>query len=750
MRRLAVRQLRNLGLFLVLFFLLALLFLDGSLHLQAASGLEPPLMLSMLAVMTGGLAALALLYRRWRPSPPLRLDELQAMIDLLPAQVCVLDGEGRIVLVNREWQHFAEAAGVPLASVGVGVDYLAVCELGRRQGADGAEPVAQGIRAVMAGSPAPPTLINACHWGARRRWFQVGISGLPGWPGALVVHTEVTDALLGVEAQRLSEAAFANAGEGMAVCDSELRVLRVNEVLARLLGREDLPGNPLPLGDLDGEEPILDDQGRWRSDCALTGAGGVPVRAHVSLARVRNADEVDSLVVATVTDLSRFEAYQARIDYLAYHDEITGLPNRRHLEEVLTEAMNPLMKDRRGALVLIGMDRLQPINESLGHAIGDQVLRMAAERLRAFAEARWSLARLAGDEFALWLEGRGAGQVRLPVQSLLRLLSEPLEIAGHQLYMTASAGVACFPDDGDEPETILRAADIALAVAKQKGRNRIQFTQADMNERVEEELFLSQELVNALAMNQLRVAYQPIICLGTLGVAGVEALLRWQHPDLGEVAPDRFIPLAEDTGLIIPIGEWVLREACRQLLAWEEAGQCCPRVSVNLSVAQFRDSNLVSRIVGILAETGIPPGRLCLEVTESTLASDPELAQEVLGSLRRVGISIAVADFGTGYSSLAYLRQFPLDVLKVDRRFVARIEEDGDDAAITRAVITLARELGLKVVAEGVEMNGQLRLLRQWACSEVQGFLLARPLWGKDIDLSRLLSRLRKLLENHA
>jgi diguanylate cyclase (GGDEF)-like protein/PAS domain S-box-containing protein len=435
-------------------------------------------------------------------------------------------------------------------------------------------------------------------------------------------------------------------------------------------------------------------------------------------------------VMAIVADITERKQAEARIHYLAYHDTLTGLPNRVSFEERLTEAISRVEASQHPLAVLfLSLDRFKKFNDTLGHIVGDQLLRHVAERLSASMREGDTLARFASDEFAFVLthtqSSDDAAEMAHKFQSLLEA---PFVIDEQELYVTASVGIGLYPHDGVDAQSLLKNAGAALYRAKQQGGNNFQFYTADMNERALKRLALENSLRSALERREFAVYYQPQVNINTGRVVGMEALVRWRHPELGLVSPSEFIPLAEDTGLIAPIGEWVLRTACAQTKAWLDCGFAPLHIAVNLSPRQFQQPDLLSMIERHLKETGLDPRYLELEVTESSVMKNPESAISTLRELKAMGIKISIDDFGSGYSSLSYLKHLPIDVLKIDQSFVTDMTTDPKDAAIVMATIQLAHSLQLKVTAEGVETEEQLRFLRLLRCDEMQGYLFCRPL----------------------
>jgi len=448
-------------------------------------------------------------------------------------------------------------------------------------------------------------------------------------------------------------------------------------------------------------------------------------------------DDIGTLVCyeGTVEDITERKLYQARIEQQANYDTLTGLANRSLLNERLEQGIRAASRHgTRLAVVFVDLDRFKYINDSLGHHVGDELLRAMAERLKSTVRESDTIARLGGDEFVLLINGHGDPEtVAIVLERMLSDISQPWTIPQGDFNVTCSIGVALYPDDGTNADTLLKHADSAMYRAKEKGRNNFQFFTAELNALITERLELENKLRRALERDQFELKYQPRVDLCTRRIIGVEALLRWNVPDQEPIVPARFIPVAEEIGLIVPIGKWVLRTACAQAKAWQEQGLPALLVSVNVSARQFRQDNLVATITDVLCETGLEARYLEIELTESTVMHDAEQFISMLGELSDLGVQIALDDFGTGYSSLSYLKRFPVDRLKVDRSFVQDIATDTDDATIVRTIIALGHNLGLKVVAEGVETEQQIEFLSDNLCDELQGYYFGQPMPPDDI-----------------
>jgi diguanylate cyclase (GGDEF)-like protein/PAS domain S-box-containing protein len=424
-----------------------------------------------------------------------------------------------------------------------------------------------------------------------------------------------------------------------------------------------------------------------------------------------------------------FQAVARDVTRQRFYDAATGLPNRALFEDELARMLTARHAERTLAVMLLSPDRFKRFADTLGHAAGDRLLRSVAERLARCAGEGNLLARFGDDEFALLLTQSGCAEdVIRVVRRIEEALKQPFRLDVHDLYVTASVGIAASPDDGTDAQALMKNAGAALFRAKEQGGNNHQFYAAEMNARALKRLSLESGLRKAFEREEFTLHYQPQMDIATNSITGMEALVRWQHPEMGLVPPAEFIPLAEDTGLIVPLDEWVLRAACSQNKVWQEAGLPHLRVSTNLSARMFRQPGLSAMVARVLEETGLDPDFLDLELTESSVISNAEVAIETLRALRELGVHVSIDDFGTGYSSLNYLKRFPADCLKIDQSFVRDAATEPNDAAIVRAIITLARSLDLKVIAEGVETQEQLSFLRLLGCDEVQGYLLSRPL----------------------
>jgi diguanylate cyclase (GGDEF)-like protein len=434
-----------------------------------------------------------------------------------------------------------------------------------------------------------------------------------------------------------------------------------------------------------------------------------------------------------------------RIGFMAHHDALTGLPNRVLFEEQVAGMLEEIReRDQWAVLAFLDLDDFKLINDSLGHATGDELLKIVAARMRAAVRRSDSVVRVGGDEFIILLNGlpKERDVVLSRLEDIRTAIAMPVQLQGRSLQVSCSMGVACFPNQGKTAGELLANADMAMYRAKELGRNNIQVFTEEMAARAHEKLQSQEELREALAREEFLLHFQPQMSLETGRIFAAEALLRWQHPVRGIISPAAFIPLAEETGLIVPIGDWVLRTACRQLKAWQDAGLPPLIVSVNVSARQFRERNWAARVAAVLEETCLEARYLELELTESLIMQDVPGAIATMHALEAIGVHLAIDDFGTGYSSLSALKRFPVRRLKIDRSFVTDIPHDADDMAITSAIISLAQKLGLRVIAEGVETEAQVEFLQKSGCDEIQGYFFSQPLPGEDFEV--LLSSERR------
>jgi diguanylate cyclase (GGDEF)-like protein/PAS domain S-box-containing protein len=539
----------------------------------------------------------------------------------------------------------------------------------------------------------------------------------------------------------LLDTALENMSQGLAMFDADGRLTLCNERYARMTGLPYAAVQGQSLLELfklrkaagDFSEDPQEVFARILADVRL-GKSAMRVMHTLKGRSIRIIEEpmIGGGWVATLEDITAWREAQEKLAYLAHHDPLTSLPNRTKFREDLEQTLRLVNRDGRVAVLCLDLDHFKEINDSLGHPIGDDLLKDVACRLRTSVREGDTVARLGGDEFAIVQAGIDlqASESSSLAERLVEILGAPYDIQGHQLNIGVSIGIAFAPNDGEDPDQLLKNADMALYRAKEDGRGTYRFFEPGMDARAQARRLLEIDLRAALTRDEFEVHYQPIHDLNTGQITAFEALIRWKHPLRGMISPMDFIPLAEETGLITQLGDWILRKACMDAAGWSRE----VRVAVNLSPVQFKNSNLVQSVISALAASGLVPQRLELEITESVLLQDSEATLAALHKLRRFGVKISMDDFGTGYSSLSYLRSFPFDKIKIDRSFVHELATRDDSMAIVRAVTGLGKSLGISIVAEGVETNEQLGLLRTEGCTEVQGFLFSRPRPAQDVE----------------
>jgi diguanylate cyclase (GGDEF)-like protein/PAS domain S-box-containing protein len=554
---------------------------------------------------------------------------------------------------------------------------------------------------------------------------------------------------LALEKLRESEERFSSTMElaaiGMAHVEDGGRFRYVNPQLCAMLGYTEQELLAMTVKDVShpGDTHITDelrDQLRsgaiqsFKMEKRYLRKDGAPIWVGLTIACKRDRAGKCLYDISVIEDISSRKGAEERIQYLATHDGLTGLPNRVMFTQLLGLSIETSRRyGRKLAVLFIDLDRFKVINDTLGHEAGDVLLREIGARLRECLRASDVVARLGGDEFVVLLhEVSDPAQAAAVARNILAVVMKPVVILGQECRVTASIGVCLHPDDGQDDQSIMKNADMAMYLAKEEGKNNYQFFTSGMKPQSIERLALETNLRRALELDELSLHYQAKVNFKSGAITGVEALLRWHNPELGSVSPARFIPLAEETGLIVPIGRWVLKTACAQSVAWQEQGLPPIRMSVNLSMRQLGDEGLVREIEAVLAETGLDPEFLELEVTESTIMHNAERAVRVLTAIKELGVRLAIDDFGTGYSSLAHLKRFPIDTLKVDRSFIREVPNDAEDKAIAEAIIAMGKTLSLTVVAEGVETPEQQAFLSDKLCDEMQGFYFSTPVAAQD------------------
>jgi len=553
---------------------------------------------------------------------------------------------------------------------------------------------------------------------------------------------------------RLFARIFDTIHEGVIVSDAENNIEFVNPAFSQITGysQEEVSGkNMYMLYSGLMEEPLyrfmwhsINETGHWQGEMANIHKNGTSYVEWLSIHTLKDEQGIVSHYITIFSDISERKTAEARLVYMAKHDVLTDLPNRVLLQDHLTQAIIHAEQEKCSvAVMLMDIDRFKVVNDALGHLVGDKLLQEAANRIRETVRAVDIVSRQGGDEFVIMLPNIIQTSILDTIAlGLLKAVSVPYFINGHEIEVTTSIGISLYPSHGQDGDVLIKHADAAMYYAKKVGRDNYQFFTGEMRDRAQEHITIEKKLRHALERNELCLHYQPQVDLRDGRIIGVESLLRWNHPESGMISPGQFIPIAEENGMIVPIGEWVLHEACRQNQAWREMGFPEITMGVNLSAIQFQQENLGEIIVAALYKAGLVASGLELEITEGAMMQDAEAAISLLHVLNDFGVNLSIDDFGTGYSSLSYLKRFPINKLKIDQSFVRDATTNSDDAAITSTIISMGRNLKLKVIAEGVETAEQQAFLKQHGCDEMQGFLFSRPIPAE--QFSRLMASARE------
>lgn len=582
--------------------------------------------------------------------------------------------------------------------------------------------------ALPAGAPATPFLDEEAAL----------LQSLADMLGARLERDRMHTALR--EQERTFRSVFENAGVGMTLVDAQQRIVRCNPAFARMLGydEQELRGmhiaqfshaDDMPTNAQLYESLVAGEIDRFQMLKRYLRKDGSQMWGELTVSRARAGREAGYLTVGMVEDVTERKQAESRLEHLATHDALTDLPNRYLINDRINQA---LPHARRAATLVgvmcVGLDRFKIINDAFGHRYGDELLKCVAGRLCAAIRDGDTVARHSGDEFLILLADlRRSTDAYIVAQKVLEAVAAPIRLQDRETYITASVGVSVAPQDGGDADTLVANADAAMHRAKDLGRNTYQFFTRAMSEETRDRVALETRLRHAIAREELQLMYQPKVDLASGAIIGCEALLRWNQSEAGAISPAQFIPIAEQSGLIVPIGDWVLRTACAQNLAWQRAGLAPITVSVNISARQFLQQDVARWVLGVLEQTALAGCWLELELTESLIAQDVEAVIHTIHALKEVGITMSIDDFGTGYSSLSYLKRFRVDTLKVDKSFVRDLLSDPDDAAIARAVISLGHSLGMRVIAEGVESAAQCAFLRTHGCDQIQGYYFSAP-----------------------
>jgi diguanylate cyclase (GGDEF)-like protein/PAS domain S-box-containing protein len=582
------------------------------------------------------------------------------------------------------------------------------------------------------------------------RYLLLGGSAVPNaGPVVLVLLRDIHEQMLAERELSLIAQVFANSLEGILITDSQGLIVRVNRAFGEITGyteAEVIGQKPSMLrSGLDEDtlferiRPRLLAGGHWQGELVNRRRDGSTFPASVSISAVLGGEGGIIGLITSFRDISDSKSSEERIRHLAYFDPLTALPNRSLFNDRLQQEMQRAQRGNRlVALLFLDLDRFKEVNDSMGHGVGDQLLQQVAERLQRCVRADDTVARMGGDEFTIILgdlpsRARAIGAATSVSEKIMLELTQPFLLAGRELFLSTSIGIALCPYDGEEAPLLLRNADTAMYHAKERGKNNFQFYAESMNARSAERLDLQSAMHRAVIAEQFELRYQPIVSIREQRLLGCEVLLRWRHPVKGLIAPNDFVPIAEESGLIVPIGAWVLERACRQFADWLRDGLALERLAVNLSARQFSEGDLAGKVIHALDSARLRSSYLELELTESILMDDIGHSLGQLQDLSAMGVRIAIDDFGTGYSSLSYLKQFPLDCLKIDRSFVRELDDEADQR-IVQAIVALARSFRLEVLAEGVESPAQLAALTRLGCDNAQGFHFSQPLTAAEFE----------------
>jgi diguanylate cyclase (GGDEF)-like protein/PAS domain S-box-containing protein len=658
-------------------------------------------------------------------------DRLSLPTECMNEGFAVWDENDRLVQCNRRFEAFLGSSG---AAIELGMNYDAfLAGPFRKSVADNQETWDERIARIRRQHRS--AVIEEPEFGLRDgRWLRVSKSHLPD-RSVLALYTDITETKTRELALRDSEqrlrSIMDSVAEGIVVLDASGRVQVANPSAAAIFGYQPDELTDRPVAELlQAVDGISTPTYRRETEGRHRDGQGFPAEVTVGVLSAATGTRI-----VTIRDVTAQKADRDRMLLQATHDALTGLPNRRLFDDRLEMTLRRAARTGElVAVVFLDIDRFKAINDSLGHGLGDRLLQVLSARFQASLRDSDTVARMGGDEFIFILPGlQRQEDATGPAQKLLEAMREPVWLDGHELYVTASIGIAVFPAHGEDRDLLLRHADAALYRAKARGRNRFEPFEPELAAQTAARVELDRDLRRALARGELALVYQPQVNLRTGRIVGVEALMRWHHPHLGLVPPSRFIPIAEESGLISALGTWALRDACLAMQVWDSSGRGPQRVALNVSLRQLQHDDLAHIVSCVLAETGLAAGRLELELTEAALLHEDERLAEGLARLRALGVGLALDDFGTGYSSLSRLRQHPIQRLKLDRSFVRGIMSNRSDTAVAQAIIDLARELALTVVAEGVETAEQMAVLRGLGCEEGQGFLIGRPLPAREV-----------------
>lgn len=669
---------------------------------------------------------------------------LSDIIEHSPSAIAIQDTRSHFILANRQFKQLFDLGDTDISGKAINEilpESISEMELAQqRQVLD--EGITTSHEETLPLRDGPRTFISSRFplFGSNNRIYGMGC-----------IFTDISERKSMEERLRLAQKVIENTSEAVVITDPGGIIVEINNAYTQITGyeREEVIGlNPRFSQSGHHDKQFyqamwsqLADEGYWSGEIWDRRKDGEAFPKWLTINAIYNDDDSVSHYVGIFTDISEKKDTEKKLKNLAFYDPLTGLPNRVFFLERLNEALITSQRHRnRTALLFIDLDRFKDVNDTLGHNAGDELIIQASRRIRRCLRQSDTVARLGGDEFTVILtEISNEASIAYIAQQIIEQLCEPFMIYGTEVYIGASVGISVYPDDSDSSETLLKNADTAMYHAKDNGRGNFQFYRDEMNARMLRRVTLERNLRHALENDEFVLHYQPRYSLPEAKIIGMEALVRWNHPKEGLVPPSEFIPLAEETNLIIPLGEWVLHTACAQAKAWEHEGLGSYRMAVNLSSRQFQQLDLIQQVRNALQHCHMDPTLLELEITESIVMKNPEEVASLLAAIRRLGVHISIDDFGTGYSSLAYLKKFPINALKIDRSFVNDLPDDNDDVAIVESIIGMTRSLGIEVVAEGVETPEQVEFLQSRGCKEVQGYYFSKPLPPK--EMSELLRK---------
>ena len=673
-----------------------------------------------------------------------------AILNALPAHIALLNAQGLIISVNDGWQQFAAKNIFAGTNNCLGLNYLDICEQALGGNAFEAHKVAEGIRAVLDGTALNFMIEYPCHSPTEHLWFLMTVTPLASnnLSGAVVMHLNITERRHAEDKLRHLALAMDGTTDAIYLVDREtMKYVHVNDAACLMhnkSSKELFETAPWVINLTTRTELEICYDGLITSGLAAKPVEFLRTRTDGSQVWVELRQQAELSgdrwkVITVERDISERKEAIINLHRMAHFDALTGLPNRKLFYDALTNALLLSASSKCVVCVLfIDLDHFKIVNDTLGHAIGDELLIQFSSRLLKCVRIRDTVGRLGGDEFAIILMMEDeAHNAAIVANKIKEILCKPFELHGHELTVTASIGITVHPNDASDADTLIKFADTAMYGAKHAGRNTYRFFTAQMNEEMLSRLDLESALQKAILNNEFVLHYQPKVNLKSGLICGLEALIRWERPEVGLVSPAIFIPTLEESGLIVGVGSWVIQEACKQIGLWMKSSIGPMQISVNVAWRQFIESDLHGEVVKALSDNNIPANLLELELTESTLMVNTTQTIQILENLKKIGVKISIDDFGTGYSSLAYLRRFPIDKLKIDIAFIRNITSNADDAAMASAIIRIAHSLKLEVIAEGVETKEQLEFLKNHHCDQIQGYYFSPPI--PLLELEKLL-----------